>query len=77
MFGDVWEWTSSTFSGYPGFRHFPYPEYSEIFFDGPYKSLRGGGWATQPHAVRTTFRNWDRPLRRQIFSGLRMAWDQA
>ncbi len=77
MFGDAWEWTSSTFSGYPGFRHFPYPEYSEIFFDGPYRSLRGGGWATQPHAVRTTFRNWDRPLRRQIFSGLRMAWDQA
>ena len=64
MFGDVWEWTSSTFYGYPGFRHFPYPEYSEIFFDGPYKSLRGGAWATQPHAVRTTFRNWDRPLRR-------------
>jgi len=77
MLGDVWEWTASTFYGYPGFRHFPYPEYSEVFFGGPYKSLRGGSWATQPWAIRTTFRNWDRPLRRQIFSGLRMAWDRA
>ena len=77
LFGDVWEWTSGTFSGYPGFRHFPYPEYSEIFFDGPYRALRGGAWATQPHAVRTSFRNWDLPRRRQIFSGFRVAWDAA
>ena len=75
MFGDVWEWTSSTFTGYPGFVAYPYKEYSEIFFDGPYKSLRGGSWATQPYAIRPSFRNWDLPQRRQIFSGLRLAWD--
>jgi iron(II)-dependent oxidoreductase len=37
--------------------------------------LRGGSWATQPIAMRTTFRNWDLPRRRQIFSGFRLAWD--
>ncbi len=75
MLGDVWEWTSSGFDGYPGFRAFPYPEYAEVFFGGPYRALRGGSWATQPHAVRTTFRNWDHAERRQIFAGFRLAWD--
>lgn len=77
MHGEVWEWTSSGFTAYPGFEAFPYPEYSEVFFGGPYKVLRGGSWATQPEALRPTFRNWDRPQRRQIFSGMRMAWDTA
>jgi len=75
MVGDVWEWTSSEFSGYPGFRSFPYKEYSEVFFDDGYKVLRGGSWATDPLACRTTFRNWDHPIRRQIFAGFRTARD--
>ena len=75
MVGDVWEWTSSEFTGYPGFRSFPYREYSEVFFDDGYKVLRGGCWATDPLACRTTFRNWDHPIRRQIFSGFRTARD--
>ncbi len=75
MIGDVWEWTSSDFRGYPGFRVFPYPEYSEEFFGTEYKVLRGGSWATRPGAIRGTFRNWDYPIRRQIFSGFRCAAD--
>jgi gamma-glutamyl hercynylcysteine S-oxide synthase len=75
MVGDVWEWTSSDFSAYPGFAYFPYKEYSDVFYDKDYKVLRGGSWATHPMAIRTTFRNWDYPIRRQIFSGFRCARD--
>lgn len=75
MIGDVWEWTSTDFHGYPGYRTFPYPEYSEAFFGTEYKVLRGGSWATRGGAVRGTFRNWDYPIRRQIFSGFRCARD--
>jgi iron(II)-dependent oxidoreductase len=75
MAGDVWEWTSSDFEPYPGFATFPYREYSEVFFGSGYKVLRGGSWATDPCAVRTTFRNWDFPMRRQIFAGFRCAGD--
>lgn len=75
LIGDVWEWTSSPLQGYPGFRAYPYPEYSEVFFDGPYRVLRGGSWATAGCVARSTFRNWDFPQRRQIFSGFRCAAD--
>ncbi|TQS43620.1 ergothioneine biosynthesis protein EgtB [Cryptosporangium phraense] len=75
LVGDVWEWTSSDFTPYPGFAMFPYPEYSEVFFGPDYKILRGGSWAADPAAVRATFRNWDYPIRRQIFSGFRCARD--
>ncbi|REE98886.1 ergothioneine biosynthesis protein EgtB [Thermomonospora umbrina] len=75
MLGDVWEWTSSDFTPYPGFTSFPYKEYSEVFFGPDYKVLRGGSWATHPLAVRGTFRNWDYPIRRQIFTGFRCARD--
>jgi iron(II)-dependent oxidoreductase len=75
MIGDVWEWTSSDFAPYPGYRTFPYKEYSELFFGDEYKVLRGGSWATRPGAIRNTFRNWDYPIRRQIFSGFRCARD--
>jgi gamma-glutamyl hercynylcysteine S-oxide synthase len=75
MIGDVWEWTSTDFHGYPGYETFPYPEYSEVFFGDEYKVLRGGSWATRTGAIRSTFRNWDYPIRRQIFSGFRCARD--
>ncbi len=75
MIGDVWEWTSSDFMAYPGFTAFPYHEYSDAFFGTDYKVLRGGSWATRPGAIRNTFRNWDNPIRRQIFSGFRCAKD--
>ena len=73
--GAVWQWTASRFAGYPGFRAFPYREYSEVFFGDGYRVLRGGSWATDPLVARPTFRNWDLPQRRQIFSGIRLASD--
>jgi gamma-glutamyl hercynylcysteine S-oxide synthase len=75
MLGDVWEWTSSDFLGYPGFQAFPYPEYSEVFFGDEHKVLRGGAWAARRSVIRTSFRNWDLPQRSQIFSGVRCARD--
>lgn len=75
LIGDVWEWTSTDFHGYPGFAAFPYREYSEVFFGPGYKVLRGGSFGTDRSAVRGTFRNWDYPIRRQIFSGFRCARD--
>ncbi|KUL29859.1 ergothioneine biosynthesis protein EgtB [Actinoplanes awajinensis] len=77
LMGDVWEWTSSEFHPHPGFRVFPYAEYSEVFFGGDYRVLRGGSFGTDGSAVRGTFRNWDHPIRRQIFSGFRCARDLA
>jgi gamma-glutamyl hercynylcysteine S-oxide synthase len=71
--GQVWEWCANHFNGYPGFRAYPYREYSEVFFGEDYRVLRGGSWATDPRVATTTFRNWDLPQRRQIFAGLRLA----
>lgn len=73
--GAVWQWTSSHFAGYPEFRAFPYPEYSEPFFGDEYRVLRGGSWVTDPVVARLSFRNWDYPQRRHIFSGIRCAAD--
>ena len=73
MAGDVWEWTASDFLAYPNFEAFPYEEYSEVFFGPDHKVLRGGSWATSPAIARTSFRNWDYPIRRQLFVGFRCA----
>jgi gamma-glutamyl hercynylcysteine S-oxide synthase len=73
LVGDVWEWTATDFAGYPGFVSFPYREYSEVFFGLEYKVLRGGSWASDASVRRATFRNWDYPIRRQIFAGFRCA----
>ncbi|MET7419591.1 ergothioneine biosynthesis protein EgtB [Dactylosporangium sp. NPDC005555] len=73
LIGDVWEWVDSGFLPYPGFSAFPYREYSEVFFGGDYRMLRGGSFGTDRAACRGTFRNWDHPIRRQIFSGFRTA----
>jgi iron(II)-dependent oxidoreductase len=75
LMGDVWEWTSSPFTPYPGFMAFPYDEYSLVFFGGDYRVLRGGSFGTDTSVGRGTFRNWDHPVRRQIFSGFRCARD--
>ena len=75
LIGDVWEWTSSDFLPYPGFTAWPYKEYSEVFFGSEYKMLRGGSFGVASVACRGTFRNWDYPVRRQIFAGFRTARD--
>ena len=79
MRGDVWEWTSSSLRPWPGFTPMVYRQYSEPFFDGTasgeYRVLRGGSWAVAAGILRPSFRNWDHPIRRQIFSGVRLAWD--
>ena len=75
LIGDVWEWTSSGFDAWPGFQPMLYADYSAPFFGGDYRVLRGGSWAVGGASIRPSFRNWDHPQRRQIFSGLRLAWD--
>jgi iron(II)-dependent oxidoreductase len=75
MLGDVWEWTASPLRPWPGFVPMIYERYSRPFFDGDYRVLRGGSWAVEAAILRPSFRNWDHPYRRQIFSGVRLAWD--
>lgn len=75
LIGDVWEWTSSRISPWPGFTPMLYATYTEPFFGQDLRVLRGGSWAAATDAVRPSFRNWDLPIRRQIFSGVRLAWD--
>jgi iron(II)-dependent oxidoreductase len=71
--GEVWEWTESHFTGYPGFVARPYREYSQVFFGDRYRVLRGGSRATHPRVASPQFRNWDLPERRQLFAGVRIA----
>ncbi|BBY51122.1 hercynine oxygenase [Mycolicibacterium arabiense] len=75
MLGDVWEWTTSSIRPWPGFTPMLYEQYTQPFFGGDYRVLRGGSWAVAPGILRPSFRNWDHPIRRQIFSGVRLAWD--
>ena len=73
MLGNVWEWTSSWFDSYSGFAYYPYSGYSEVYFDGKHKVLKGGSWATGNSGLRTSFRNWYHPHVRQIITGFRCA----
>ena len=71
--GNVWEWTASRFEAYPDFEAFPYREYSEIWFDGTHRVLKGGSWATRLPLLRCSFRNFWRPQFRIAFAGFRCA----
>ena len=73
MLGNVWEWTNSWFDGYEGFASYPYRGYSQTYFDGEHRVLKGGSWATRPWALRSSFRNWYHPGVRQIIAGFRCA----
>jgi ergothioneine biosynthesis protein EgtB len=75
MLGNVWEWTSSWFDGYEGFVSYPYRGYSQAYFDGQHRVLKGGSWATRCWAMRSSFRNWYHPGVRQILAGFRCARD--
>ena len=70
MIGNVWEWTSTTFKPYPGFVADMYKDYSQASFYTR-KVLKGGCWATQPRLIRSTWRNFYTPDRRDVFAGFR------
>ncbi|HLL73767.1 MAG TPA: SUMF1/EgtB/PvdO family nonheme iron enzyme [Pyrinomonadaceae bacterium] len=70
--GNVWEWTADPFAGYAGFEAYPYPEYSEAWFDGDHRVLKGGSWATSAPLLRTSFRNFFRRQFRIAPTGIRL-----
>lgn len=76
LIGNVWEWTATTFEPYPNFEVDAYTENSVPWF-GSRKVLRGGSWATRNRYVRSTFRNYFTPDRRDVFAGFRTCARQA
>jgi iron(II)-dependent oxidoreductase len=70
MLGGVWEWTSTPFLPYPGFKPDPYKDYSEPWF-GSHFVLRGGCFATRSRLVHNRFRNFYLPERGDAFAGFR------
>ncbi len=70
LIGNVWEWTSSVFEPYPHFEPDAYRDNSEPWF-GTRRVLRGGSWATRSRYVRSTFRNYFTPDRRDVIAGFR------
>jgi formylglycine-generating enzyme required for sulfatase activity len=73
MVGNGWEWTSTVFGPFPGFRPFPfYTNYSEPFFDGAHYVLKGASPRTADCFLRASFRNWFRPSYPYIYATFRM-----
>jgi formylglycine-generating enzyme required for sulfatase activity len=74
MVGNGWEWTSTLFEPFPGFRSFPfYPNYSEPFFDGKHYVLKGASPRTAAKLTRPSFRNWFRPSYPYVYGTFRLA----
>ena len=70
MMGNVWEWTADAFGPFPGFVKDPYEDYSAPWF-GDHMVLKGGSWATNRSLLRTTYRNYFKPHRNDLFAGFR------
>ncbi len=70
LWGNVWEWTGSTFRGFDGFKPDPYQEYSQPWF-GSHKVLRGASFATRARMKAPKYRNFYLPERDDMFCGFR------
>ena len=70
LWGNVWEWTGSTFRGFDGFKPDPYLEYSQPWF-GDHKVLRGASFATRARMKSPKYRNFYLPERDDMFCGFR------
>jgi ergothioneine biosynthesis protein EgtB len=76
LVGNGWEWTSTVFAPFPGFRPLPsYPEYSADFFDGEHFVMKGASPVTAKELLRPTFRNWFRPRYPYVYATFRCAAD--
>ena len=72
LLGNGWEWTSTPFAPFPGFRPFSfYPGYSADFFDGKHYVLKGGSARTAACMLRSSFRNWFQPHYQYMYAGFR------
>jgi formylglycine-generating enzyme required for sulfatase activity len=72
LVGNGWEWTSTVFAPFPGFRPLAsYPEYSADFFDGAHFVMKGASPATARELIRPTFRNWFRPRYPYVYATFR------
>jgi len=72
LVGNGWNWTSTVFAPFPGFRAIPsYPEYSADFFDGEHFVMKGASPATARELIRPTFRNWFRPRYPYVYATFR------
>ncbi|HEY5839083.1 MAG TPA: ergothioneine biosynthesis protein EgtB [Pyrinomonadaceae bacterium] len=74
LIGDVWEWTTSDYTPYPGFKS-EFDEYNDKWFVGQ-KVLRGGSFATPQIHIRSTYRNFFYPHERWMIAGFRCAKDK-
>ncbi len=76
LVGNGWEWTSSVFEPFPGFRPLAsYPEYSADFFDGEHYVMKGASTATARELIRPSFRNWFRARYPYVYATFRCARD--
>jgi gamma-glutamyl hercynylcysteine S-oxide synthase len=72
LLGNGWEWTSTLFEPFPGFRPFPfYPGYSANFFDGKHYVMKGGSARTAACMLRRSFRNWFQPRYSYVYAAFR------